>query len=1147
MKERLRAPIEKIKEKLGPKLEPFRPHVEKMRSLFFRIYPYLLQKARWFAYSLILPIFLFFVVLIGFFLIYPANELRPWVSEQLTRQLGAESFRVGEMRWDHSLRRLSLGVRLENIHIEKGDWFSDLSTESVRLSIEPISMLLRGTPFEVHAIGLQAELLSHAKIPPITNEKPTPDHSKLALWAQSLVAQARGHHIRVERGRVSFVEASQVENSFHLLLTELDLDVSLSSNWRQKISMSSLIQTGDSKNWLLAGPINLESESEMRMAGGRPLSINFEKFHLDLSRINGTAFRVFERISDGPFHIHAKPQIVFSERDGRIVLSEFVAASSDVMINDLKVKADFRSTLGSETHFDWLVGRSEVKALHLPLKGLRRAPGRGIVSSSGRIVFRDRFETSEASWRTTLNNFIMDASYLASLWGSGESAEGELKVSLVSEGGLRGGRLSSEKNEIQIDATAMGWEPPHSRFVKPKGIKAQALLRFSQNEEKIDVHTFDLDLHTLKMQSTASVSHLISRLRGASRPLGLEFRFRTNNVDFSEWSNLFTDFRRMPLQGLFETRGSVLTDYWPENEKMFQNIDWNFDKLQFSNIRGNFDASGNAEIGFRENIVGPFDWSLFFIGRGRGTRVDRGRLLTQLDLSQAAIALHDKFRKPRGVPFVLQISADQSRNRVNLDKGQFRFADLDMDFSGVMIQGQGRSRLALKMKQAVNLAEWKEFFLDPKIRDSLRGTWRVDGSFGLDSNFESEKDIDWASLTFDGDVRINDLSWASEMLGESFDNISGRIRFLEDSVNLSPITIRKGAQNYSIDGTLKPLRVGSKKSMLYLSDWFRSTAWHLTANVQMPQLELSSLLKKRESRDRYTFPDTLIDAEWIKQSRAELNLSLANVRWEQKVLAENLLGKLDYRGGRWILRPFSAVYKKGKAQGSASLDLTPVWLQDADPQWALSVKLENIPTNELPLALGLEGGRVSGDLTLTSQGRYFYDWEQALRTRGLLRISNATQSLWLRPLSRMVNEFFETSPARDYLLSDATREKCEVALGRVSVEVQQIAHETRLERFRHETGGGSRLDLEAVLTSGDSQELEATGKAAFKFANNCFSPRAQSCLEELTKGSWPLDFSTRKHRLSRLAYGFNVKTFGENFKVCMARKVSEAVKDSATR
>ena len=1151
MKEKIRA----LWAKIAPKVEPI---LLRFRTISDRVLPHIKKHIRWASYGFIIPIGFIVIAAFGFFSIYPAYELRPWITQKLVTRLRAQSLRIGDMKWDHSLSQMSLGVALSDIEIQKGAWFNTLKFEELRLSFSPLALFSMGTPFNLEAEGMDADLelrsprLAQTATSAEIEAKPSTKQEQLVEWTQELLSHAKGYKIRVQRSRVrlDYPVKARKENEHVLVqvsLRDIELKAELDASWKQNIELKGVLQAGtDSGSWVLAGPIELDTKSVLTVKNDNvPVALNFREFNLDLSKTNFNGWGVLERFSPGRFAFEAKPQVIFKEEGSHLLIGDITSGQANAFLDDLKFDVSLHYQPGKDFEASWLVGRSEVEAFHLPLRWIRRAPGRGIITTTGRLHVRDRLDNSDFSWRLSLNNFKFDSSHLGSIWGDKNSAAGEVLLSAVSEGQLQNGKLDSPRTEIQIDASAMRFDPPEAFFVKPAENKAQLLLRMSHDAEGLKISNFDLELHSLKAEGRGAVKNLLGYIAD-EESAKFDLSVVTNNIDLAEWGSFFPSLRKVPLQGFFQAKGNVSGSYDPLREKPWSDIDWNIEKFHLSNIKGSFEGGSGLDVsGMRQDLSGPFDMSFFFVGRGQSTKVHRATLLSQVDLSGAAIWINEKFRKPQGVPLVLQVSAEQSRNRLKLERGNFRFANLDMNFSGDMIQGMGRSRLKVLLRDPVDLASWKDFFPDARIQDRVKGKIWLDGSLGLDSNFESEKDIDWSTVTFEGQSRFENFAWHSDIMGDAFDSISGKVIFSDKSIQFSPVDIRRGAQSYRLDGTLVPQpEPGKKQRSLYFIDWFMNPAWNLTANVQIPHVELSSLLKKLESKDRYTLPDEWLDSKWAKQSRANLNLDIATIHWENKELFSKLLGKFEYDQGRSTLRPFSLVYRGGKVKGSATLDVTPVWKGDSDPQWAASVSVEDFGVEALPFQIGFSKGVVKGDATFTSQGRYFSDWEKSARLRGLVNIASIQGSTWMKSVKDKVDIFFDKSDASDYLLSDAKRSDCMPSPESALVEFQRTSEKLSLGRMRISLKGGGRLDLQAdVSKPSHPEESKIRGKALYRFPTKCFSPRAQYCVQQLQNDTaWPLDFSQSDRTWSRIEYEFDPAAFGKSFQLCMERKVSSDVK-----
>lgn len=1146
MKERLRAQLEALRTKLDP-------HIKKANAVWQRVGPNVYQKGKWILYMMILPVILVVFVVTGFFLVYPAHELRDWVSVKVQNQLNAQEVAIKDMRWDHSFLKLSLGVRLEGVDIKKGAWFDNIAAQKIRFSLSPLGLFVGGTPFDVEVEGLltDARLRTSSKM----NQAPEDASSKsrILTWTKSILEYAKGYRLQVKQGELRFLTEeslkSRDDDRFDFILRDIHLNANFSSSLTQELKLQALIQAGISNRWAVAGPVKLTTSSVLQLEGGtRPVSLNFSRFEADLSQVSMKGWSLLERMAGGVFEVSATPRVLFKEEKSELQIATVLFNDSRARIDDLEIVFSLSHVPDKESSLEWLLGRSEVSELRLPLRGLRRAPGKGIVSSSGRIVIRDRVDTSEATWRLMLNNFRIDSSHLSSIWGDKSSVKGELRLSAVSEGRMKDGKIESPRTEMQLDAADVSWLPPDSNLVKPLGHKAHVLLRVKHENEILRLEQLEVELHTLKFHVNGEATNVLNTL-AANESSKVSLSFKSNNVDLSSWTALLPNFRKLPLQGFFETRGKLSTQLsFEDSAPKMTNTVWNIDKFQLSNIKGSVEDASSINVdGFHEEVVGPFEASVFFVGRGVGTRVDQARLLGKLDLTSAAVTFHKKFRKPQDVPFLLEISADQSRNRVNIERGGLKFADLDINFAGSMVQGQGRSRLNVKMSQPLNLSRWKTYVIDEKLRSALSGQIWVNGGFGLDSNFQSEKDIDWSTLTFEGDIHVQDLVWNSSLLGD-FDSLSGLVRFQNDALYFSSFQMRKGPQVYKLDGSLRPSFAKAKGPRpLYVSHLFSSIGWDVSGNIEVPRVEASKLLKKVESIDRYTFLDSFMDGEVLKRSRASMNLSVGEVTWEAQPFLKSMLAKLEYQSGRWTMRPFSAVYGNSPFQASLSLDLNPVWQADQDPQWAASLRSKTFFSKDFPMDLGYEDAVLDIDLTLTSQGRYFLDWEKNLRVRGLIGVLKAKSSKWLKPIEEKVKFFFDESEARDYLLSDAKRDLCHPVFEKALMEVQWSEGALKLERMRQQNVGGGRLDLEALVTPKDQKSF-VRGKAAFLFAKSCFSKEAQSCFDSLGGGrGWLLDFSKDSVSFADLKYDLDVARYAQLFKQCMAKKISERVTQEIKR
>lgn len=1143
MKDRLKALL------AGP-LAKFAPLINKWQKFSDRTFPHIKRISRWMFYTLMLPAFLLIISIMAFFFIYPANELKPWAINKIQHRLHAEKVSITDIRWDHSLIDLSLGVRIDNVSIEKASWLNSFYADNIRFSIGLGGFITKGLPFQIELDGLIAESMlksSKNEVMPLTTSKDF--KSKISFWAQSALGLVKGYRLNIKNSELRLISEEirnlKDEERFDFFLKNISLEASVNSSWKQVVSLDAIIQAGHPSKWAIAGPLKIQSESHLKFTSDNNLvALVFDKFEADLKETNWTAFGVIERIGGERISLSAQPNVFFKESENETSIESIQLNKAKFYLDDLGVDVDFNVSPGKETSIEWVVGRSEVQNFYLPIKGLRRGPGKGVISSSGKITIRNDFKNSEAQWRLMLNNYRIDSSYMAPALGDRGILSGELKISFVSEGSLTEGSLKSPHSELQIDASEIAWIPASSELIKPSGNKALMFAKLTADNNIIDLSQFDFELHTLKFKSSGKTENLLNGLVFDEK-FSLDFSFNTNNVNLSEWSSMLPGFKKNPLQGFFQVKGKTSTDVINvKNEKRFDNFSWNFDRLQLSQVRGGFAEAANLDIqeGTNSQIEGPFEANLFFVGRGIGTRVDQARLIGKVDFSDALINFNHKFRKPKTVPLLLEISANQSRNRMNLTRGELRFANLDLGFSGSLIQGMGRSKLDLKMNEAIDVTQWRNMILDSKLKESLKGSWLLNGSFGLNSNLRSEKDIDWSSLTFEGDLIVNDFAWNSELFGE-FNSLSGRLKFLNDQVQINKFTMFKGSNKYLIDGLLRP--IDSKR--VHVSDFFSDHAWETQINLEVPKIEVSKLLVKMDSIDRYSLPEFMLTSDRFKNSRISFNLNIADATWEENSFLKNLLGKLDYAQGRWTLRPFSAAMGESKFQGSASIDLNPFWLAKKDPQWAASLKSTSYNSRDFPLELGFLDAMFGADLTLTTQGRYLNDWKNNLRMRGLINIKQAKESLWLNPVGSMVKKLFAETVARDYLLSDAKQNSCLPIMNKAMVELHWHDEKLKIERMRHDLYNGGRLDLEAVIER-VNDSTSAIGKAAFKFSNNCFSESAKTCFDRLTKNrGWILDFSTTPQPLDSIKYAFELESFAENFKSCMAQKIAEKVSNEISK
>ncbi len=1130
LREKFRDAVQKVLEKTGPvarRVVPVASFFGK-KSVFF----------------LGLPVMLASFVGLGIFLIYPAYELKPWLVRKIVQELKAEKVSVGELKWDHSFLFFSLGVQAEDVRIDGASWIEQAQADSMRISIRPLELLRSGSPFNISIEGMEAKL--SPRNPNQFNEEiekqieVPQEHSKMVEVLKNVLSDLEGYKLKVNNSELSMPLYPRKEI---LTLKNISMDASTGISLKQDIRMNAFVDLNsvDGK-WGVAGPIYLDAESVLVRENGVPKAIEFNRFDLDLSKASFSALGVVERIGGSQLRVAATPRITI-ENQGEGVGVEAVEMSSAVLrYDDLKVGFNLLYLPQKEWDLEWIIGRSEVTDLRLPIVGLRRSPGKGIITSHGRIILRDSYERSEAKWHLILNNFRMEAESIASMFGDSRSVRGELKISAITEGSLRAGLLETARTELQVDADKVQIEFPNGHFVKPEGSPLGFLLRVKKFGRELDIEDITFNLHTLKANLRGKIDrpfvYLFDDLPGE-----YDIDFRTNNVDLSEWSGFFPSFRKVPLQGFVEIVTSFKGALDPNKTSLLDDMRWSVDKFHLSNVKGSIDSELGSRLnlaGYQDEVAGPFALTLYFTGRGMASKVRRARLLAQADFTEATVWVDKYIRKPADVPLQLQLSLDQSQNRVDFEKGYFSFADMKMNFSGKMIQGSSGSRMNVSLEEEVDLEKWREFLIDESLSKSLTGKWWLNGAFSLDSGLNMEKDIDWKTLIFEGQVKMSDLSWDSQFLRQRVNGMDGRVDLLRDSLQVKEFSFREGDKIYSLDGSLQPkFENNKKKKVVYLHEWLQTEDWDARGSITVPSFDVATMLSPGNTKGEFGFPKSWYKSSFLRNSSFDLNLIVDNLFWSEKPLGSKFFAKAKLDDGRFRLEPMSIRRNGGLLKGEYTLDFNPVWNRSASPLQSANISFSDLPAEELQVPIGLEGSRLSGSISGTSEGHFLSDWKESLKAK--IRFSaNSPKSLWVSRLAPIVDEFFAHPKSRDYLLSDGKKAACQMIPKKVLFEGTYKDGSLDVERMRHELQSGGRLDLAAKFNRGPNGIYSGSGKAAYVFPPLCLSARAQSCMVSVNKqGYVPLGF--RANPISQLGYEYELGQLAAGFGACMEAKIAKEI------
>ncbi len=1134
MKERLLVWRELVRDRL-------RDLLIKLGPVFRKLLPALSFFGRKTFYFLGLPILLASFIGFGLFMIYPAYELKPWIIRQIVKDLKAEKVSIGDLRWDHSFLFLNLGVVADDVKIDRGAWVDHAEVESMRVSIRPLELLKSGAPFDIELERFKAilssdnpneyndEIVDQVKIPET--------ESKMVSLLKKVLSGLNGYKLTAKN---SEIELPLFPKKEMLTLKNISLEASTGISQKQQISMKAFIDLGaQDGSWAVAGPIHLEAESTLIKKDGVPRTIDFNKFDLDLSKASFSALGVFERIGESRLKLSAMPRIEILPHGEGLGIESFEIPEGDLFYDDLKVGLKLVYLPGKEWDLEWVIGRSEVENLRLPLVGLRRSPGKGIITSHGRVVLRDTYERSEAKWHLILNNFRMHAESIAAIFGDTRAIEGELKMSAISEGNLRAGLLESARTEMQLDGDNVQIEFPNGHFIKPMGNKLSFLMRLKKFGRKMDIEDVTFKLHTLEANLRGSIDrpfmYLFDKFPGE-----YDLDFRTNNIDLSDWSAFFPSFRKVPLQGFFEVVSSIKGPLLPNSKSIFDDMQWRIDKLHLSNIQGSIDSDLGSRLSlasYQDEVAGPFSLTFYFAGRGQSSKIERARLLAQADFSKATLWIEKILRKPRDVPLQLQLSLEQSQNRVDIEKGFFSFADLGLNFSGKMIQGSKGSRLNVALANEVDLSKWREFLLNKDLSESLSGKWWLNGSFGLDSGLNMEKDIDWKSLIFEGQVQMSDLSWRSDYLKRQVSGLNGRLDLLRDSLLVKEFNFREDNKIFSLDGSLRPkFEDGKLHKTVYLYEWLGANSWDAEGSLTVPALELTSFLRDGESSGEFGFPKSWYEGSFFKHSTVDLNLAFDDLYWADINLGQKFLAKLKLDEGRLRFAPLSIRRKGALVKGEYNIDFNPIWARSGTPLQSSNLVFEKLPASALGIPIDLGEAPISGTISGTTEGNFLSDWKNNLKTK-VKFTGLKSDGIWVKKLQPLVDEFFAHHKARDYLLTDAQKSKCDPIAEKVYFEGAYSSGLLDVERMRFELQSGGRLDLIGKVEEKSDEQMASSGRGAFIFPSRCLSKRAQTCLSKSQKHPYlPLEFAGSS--LASTAYDYDLTIVSSAFATCMENQVT---------
>jgi hypothetical protein len=1122
-----------MKEKLLGLLGPARGRLESLWARLAGRWRAVVRSPRKIAMlvgGLLLPALIPMGVLAYWFYTHPAEDLRPVLIARISRLSGSASVELGHIEWKHSLAPLELGVAVSDLEIREAGHFGVARFPEARVALSIAGLFGPNELFRFRAGDARIEIAGRRDAG-IATQVGKAVEAKSPTWLPS------GGGVKLSLENATLVLGEQKE--IHKLQVEIDVD-GLLGGVEAKVEGDFAVQA---ESWTLVGPFEVELEGSTRKLDGvlDAVEIDDAKVHLDAASFEGFGF--MEKGPQIPLLLEVREgSIDFSDQNGHAVFEGIDLREGRLHFDEIGMDVSAYWDENGSSRYSWTLGKTEVKALHFPFKILRKAESQGVVDSHGRLEFGPESDDTKGNWRLAFNNVRWDAAHIAAALGQPRHASsGLIRASFVTEGGIRAGRIVSPRTEIQFDATESQVDFFDGAFVKPRDDGARLLVRAEIGDDTLRVGSFKLDLHTLSASGDASFKGFRDWISGRNRS-AFEAKLFTNNVDLSRWNAYFPFFNRVPLQGYLHLAASLNSEVSLKDEALFPSpISWNVERLNLSNFKGSIERSGYfSEKDLPEDslhLSGPLAGNLLFRGRGDDWKVNRGDLLAQLDLNDASFIVGSRFRKPEKIPFQLEVSLEQARNSVEVKRGLMRLHELELNFTGGIVQGSARNRLQVAMLKPVRLENWDGFFLGLPRDFPLKGELQWRGDIGFAQAESMDAALDWSKLSVAGQFGFKDLSFPIPLFGKRLSGANGSVLLQPSLITIPDLRFNTGDSEVSLAGSIRR-RSGKGENGFYLSDWFSPKPVEIDASLTLSKFDPLNFVPHGDG-----LLARFLKSDIAPESRVTLSVNADSGEWNDLALS-NLLARFEWDRGQLRVRPFSVKAMGGAVSGSWNSDFRPVYQRKDPVLHSANFELRDL---SVPLFLGFVNGqdwgftgsgRMTGLFTGSASSKPGASEFSDLRGRfkGLMKGGGHVASTALKG---MLGEFFRQTPGADYLLKDAKLEACIDPSFDADFDLQLVDGGLNVEQSEFRYPSGTRVFWSARIGEGGSFKTQA----AFTPGPSCVKGDARECLLKLApRGRIPFAAGGSTKLLD---LHMESKEWSRSLASCVAGRIESRVKASA--
>jgi hypothetical protein len=1088
--------------------------------------------------------------LITFFNVRPIDVYRPLLVEKIRNSTKAEAVQIGQLNWTFHPLRAAMGIRAAAVEFRGVANVASAKFDSLEFRFQPLHFLVGRLPFVFR--GEKAKVIMRASPVDGTDAPVSPDGEAPVKVPAPFNALLKRVLFDLRVSETSITVPPELlgfkPSQSSLSLSGADLHFSLKGLPGSFLLEASALLDADLDNgrFVGQGPFSIHAHGAIE-GNDRPL-VRAEAFEVDLSQLNLAALGIIEKTSQTRLRAQLPFQVDFHSPSLAFKSAELLESS--LTYDEIKMDLGAFYNKASTAGVKWNLPRTEVKAMKLPIKLVREHPLAGIIESSGSFQF-PRLGKFGGQWRFMLNNFRANPATLVGLVE--KTSKGTVTMSFVSEGSAQAGVYSSPRTEFQLNASEAELDFPGGRFRKPFGDRFEILVKAQIREDKLDLNRFKVDFHTFSMEGTASLEGF-SAIR--EKPGVLHAQFHSNRVDLAQWPSYFPDFSKGPLKGFAQILAAVDGPLDLSSDKPFDALSWRVDSLSFNNLRGVFDSNAAKQLGMDRayKLDGPFMADFLFSGRGLGPRVDTAKLVASVDLSKLAFAAGDSFKKDAGIPFTVNLAAQQTRTEFSVQRGSFHFHTLDLGFAGNVLQGSRRSHIQVTMAQPVELGDWKQFFMmAPQM--PLQGKIKWNGKLSYTGAAELGSPFDLRKLALDGTVDLSDMSGKFPGFKHPVRNGRGQIALGADGITIPDLALSLGGAELNLSG--RAARRASKKSggadlALLKNPKDLDISAQLTMSRYDPEDFAPAPVKDKrplnvteeagppvEERVRALLGNKLLRENKFKLGLVVKEGTFADIKFAQ------LNARTSWDSGKFRMEPLSVKVLGGKVQGAAHVDANPFYQSGSEPLVSASVDAEGLDINALAAALKpdlakLVGGNLFGKLIITSGGFNPEGWIKESRGRLTGQIRQGRFDTLLA-LKGPIDKLSTSSAARDYLTRQAGTESCLQKNFEAQVDVQIEKGRVDVERGSAVFATGSSVEVKGNLDS----ELNVALAGDFIAGERCVGGDVRACLAG-SDGKARLPFKITGSAKDP-SVGMDYQEFGRKIASCAARQVARKAEDAVKK